>query len=229
MVTAPESDVMTDALLPCIEIEPGTPASASIIWLHGLGADGHDFEPVAQELALPVECGARFIFPHAPLLPVTINGGYVMPAWYDIVSMDIDGARDPSGIARSVAAIDRLIMRERGRGIAAERIILAGFSQGGVIALETAFAGAERLGGVMVLSSYLSDPSVVPPARYDLPVFLGHGTEDTVVPYRLGIAARKKLTEQGYKVDWHEYAMQHSVCAAEISDIRGWLLERLRK
>ncbi|QFY41625.1 carboxylesterase [Candidatus Methylospira mobilis] len=220
---------MTDKLLPCIEIEPKTPATASVIWLHGLGADGHDFEPVAKQLALPSDYAVRFIFPHAPRQPVTINGGYVMPAWYDIVAMDIDGARDPVGIGKSVDAIGRFVARERARGIAANLIILAGFSQGGVIALETAFASAEPLGGVMVLSSYLSDPDAVPVSPTRLPVFIAHGTDDTVVPYRLGIAARKKLTEQGYDVDWHEYAMQHSVCAHEIGDIRQWLLELLEE
>lgn len=220
---------MTDTLLPCIEIEPKTTATASVIWLHGLGADGHDFEPIAQELALPAEWGVRFIFPHAPQQPVTINGGYVMPAWYDIVSMDIDGARDPAGIARSVAAIDRFIARERAGGIAAARIILAGFSQGGVIALETTFTSTEPLGGVMVLSAYLSNPSDVPVAKNGMPIFIAHGTQDTVVPYRLGVAAKEQLKAQGYAVTWREYPMQHSVCAAEIGDIRVWLMERLRK
>jgi phospholipase/carboxylesterase len=220
---------MTDILLPCIEIEPKRPASASVIWMHGLGADGHDFEPVAEQLALPADCAVRFIFPHAPRQAVTINGGYVMPAWYDIVSMDIDGARDPAGIGKSVDAIGRLVARERARNIAANRIILAGFSQGGVIALETAFSFAEPLGGIMVLSSYLSDPDAVPVSQTHLPVFIAHGTEDNVVPYRLGVAAGKKLTERGYDVDWHKYAMPHSVCAEEVGDIRRWLLERLRE
>jgi phospholipase/carboxylesterase len=219
---------MTDALLPHIEIEPGTPASASVIWLHGLGADGHDFEPVAQELALPSDCAVRFIFPHAPCLPVTINGGFVMPAWYDIMAKDINAAIDNAGINHSVTAINRFIARELSRGIPAHRIILAGFSQGGVIALNTALAYPGTLGGVMALSAYLSMPDAVPPSKQGLPVFIAHGTEDTVVPFRLGIAARKKLQEQGYNVVWREYAMQHSVSAAEIGDIRGWLLERLR-
>jgi phospholipase/carboxylesterase len=219
---------MTDALLPHIEIEPKAPATASVIWLHGLGADGHDFEPVAQQLALPSDCAVRFIFPHAPCLPVTINGGFVMPAWYDILAKDINAVVDNAGINLSVTQIDRFIARELSRGITANRIILAGFSQGGVIALNTALAYPDTLGGVMVLSAYLANPDAVPLAKHSLPVFIAHGTEDTVVPYHLGIAARKKLAERGYNVDWHEYAMQHSVNAREIGDIRQWLLERLR-
>lgn len=213
-----------------ITIESGKNPRHSIIWLHGLGADGHDFEPVAGEIRLP--CAMRYIFPHAPMRPVTINGGFVMRAWYDIAGMDIGAQQDAAGIRASQAAIEALIAREVARGIAPGNIFLAGFSQGGAIALHTALRQNEPLGGVLALSAYLpladSAPDEMQAATKTMPVFMAHGRNDSVVPYKLGIDSREALLALGYAVEWREYAMPHSVCDAELRDIESWLSARVQ-
>lgn len=208
-----------------ITIESGKNPRHSIIWLHGLGADGHDFEPVAGEIRLP--CAMRYIFPHAPMRPVTINGGFVMRAWYDIAGQDIGAAQDAAGIRASQAAVEALIAREVARGIAPGNIFLAGFSQGGAIALHTALRQSAPLGGVLALSAYLpladSVPDEMQAGSRITPVFMAHGRSDSVVPYKLGVDSREALLALGCAVEWHEYAMPHSVCDAELRDIETWL------
>ena len=210
-----------------VEIVVGNEApNGSVIWLHGLGADGHDFEPIVPELRLPAELGLRFVFPHAPVRPVTLNGGMSMRAWFDIISLDRDGPVDEDGIRASAAMLDSLIAREQERGIAANKIVVAGFSQGGAIALHAALRSRERLAGVMGLSTYLplksSFESEVTVS--DLPIFMAHGTLDPVLPMMLGRDSADLLIESGFNVEWHDYPMAHSVCVEEINDIRQWLL-----
>jgi phospholipase/carboxylesterase len=219
---------MQDTPLPAVVIEPIGAHRATIIWLHGLGADGHDFEPIAGELQLPEALGVRFILPHAPHRPVTLNGGYVMRAWYDIASADINRTPDENGIQASRQAVEQFIDSEIAQGIKPERVILAGFSQGGVIALETATHQQSKVGGVIALSCYTAFPQRIPPARRPLPIFMGHGAQDAIVPLALGLAARNGLESRGYTVEWRDYPMPHSVCWEEIADIRRWLLERLQ-
>lgn len=208
-----------------ITIESGKNPRHSIIWLHGLGADGHDFEPVAGEIRLP--CAMRYIFPHAPMPPVTINGGFVMRAWYDIAGQDIGARQDAAGIRASQAAVEALIAREVAHGIAPHNIFLAGFSQGGAIALHTALRQSAPLGGVLALSAYLpladSVPDEMQAGSRITPVFMAHGRSDSVVPYKLGVDSREALLALGCAVEWHEYAMPHSVCDAELRDIETWL------
>jgi phospholipase/carboxylesterase len=218
---------MNESLLPAIVIEPTGPHRSSLIWLHGLGADGHDFAPVAHELRLPASLGVRLILPHAPYRPVTINGGYVMRAWYDIAHAELGRIPDLGGIEASCRAVEALIDRELANGIPSARLLLAGFSQGGVIALETLAHHQEKLGGAIGLSCYLGRPDGLPAATRPLPVFLAHGTEDPIVPHALGLAARRTLEQRGYPVEWREYRMPHSVCQEEILDLRRWLLNRL--
>ncbi len=210
-----------------IEHEQGTKPNYAIIWLHGLGADGHDFEPVVPALNLRSDAGVRFVFPHAPRQPVTVNGGMVMRAWYDIESIDIARTVDTDGIERSVAMIRALIEREVERGIATNRIILAGFSQGGAVALHTALLYPQRLAGVIGLSTYLPIPEALSDnareANRNTPIFMGHGTYDPVVPLALGDASHQQLQALGYQVDWHTYPMEHSVNMDEIRDIGTWL------
>lgn len=216
-------------LLQSIVLDTGPNPQTSIIWLHGLGADGHDFEPVADELRLP---GAvRYIFPHAPMRPVTINGGFVMRAWYDIAEMDIAAKQDEAGIRDSQAQIEALIRRENERGIPPGRIFLAGFSQGGAIALHTVLRQAQPLAGVLALSTYLPLSALAEqemlPGTQATPVFMAHGRSDTVVSPALGRASADALTTLGYRVDWHEYPMAHSVCDAELRDLERWLAARM--
>ena len=218
---------MNDTQLPALVIEPERAHRSTIIWLHGLGADGHDFAPVTAELLLPAELGVRFILPHAPRRPVTVNGGFVMPAWYDIAHTDIGRTPDAQGIIESRQAIEALIDQELAKGIEPDRLIVAGFSQGGVMAIELISHLQDKLGGAIALSCYLGRPDAVPAATRPLPVFLAHGTEDDIVPFTLGEQARHTLIGQGYEVDWHEYRMPHSVCLEEIAAIRDWLLQRL--
>ena len=212
-----------------IAIETGNAPRHSIIWLHGLGADGGDFVPIAEEMTLPVP--VRYIFPHAPRQPVTINGGFVMRAWYDIATAEIHALQDEQGIRASQAEIEKLIAQEKSRGIAAQNIFLAGFSQGGAIALQTGLRHAERLGGVLALSTYLplaeSLPSEAGTAPRDLPIFMAHGRSDPIVPCALGRSSAEKLKELGYPLEWHEYAMPHSVCMEEVADIADWFSRRL--
>jgi len=198
-----------------------------VIWLHGLGANGHDFEPIIPELNLPTEHNIRFIFPHAPELPVTINAGMMMPAWYDIYSDSFTNHEDEEGIQQSAAAITQLIEHEKQRGIAANKIVLAGFSQGGAIALHTALRHPESLAGVMSLSSYLPLAQQFDNERHKanqhIPIMMCHGSHDPVVAFSLGEDSRYILEQAGYKVSWHTYPMQHSVCPDEITDISQWL------
>src|SRR5665811_1248509 len=212
-----------------IILQTGKQAQHSIIWLHGLGADGQDFVPIADELKLPV--AVRYIFPHAPMRPVTINGGFVMRAWYDIAGQSMDAQQDTAGIRASQSLVDILIAQEVAHGIAPHNIFLAGFSQGGAIALHTALRQTAPLGGVLALSTYLplADTAVreVLASTRATPIFMAHGRSDPVIPYALGAVSRDALLEFGYAVEWREYAMQHSVCDAELRDIEAWLTRQI--
>lgn len=219
-----------EKLLEAIEIETGRNPTASVIWLHGLGADGSDFVPVVQELGLAQAPPIRFVFPHAPMRPVTINNGYVMRAWYDVSYGDLEGKSrqaDEQGVRASQTAIGELIEREADRGISNENIVLAGFSQGGAIALQTGLRYPRPLAGVLALSTYLplaeSFAQEAAPANAKTPVFMAHGAQDPVVPYAMGSKSKELLGKMGYSVEWHEYPMQHSVCLEEIQDIGAWL------
>jgi phospholipase/carboxylesterase len=219
-------------ILPAIEIETAAMPRYSVIWLHGLGADGSDFEPVVPALGLDGCPGVRFVFPHAPQIPVTCNGGYVMPAWYDIVSLDADSrVVDAAGILVSRQAIRRLIERENQRGVPCARIFVAGFSQGGAVAYATALTHAESLAGVIALSTYIPTPALLEAeataANRAAPIFAAHGSEDDVVSPGLGIRARDFLIRHGYGVEWHEYPMPHSICLEEVQDIGRWLRGRM--
>ncbi len=209
-----------------IEVETGTSPSASVIWLHGLGADGHDFEPIVPELRLPGSLPLRFVFPHAPVRPVTINGGMAMRAWYDIVSLDRGGPVDAAGISESSAALEALIHREEQRGIPSERIVVAGFSQGGAIAINTVLGSTKKLAGLMGLSTWLALPDALQRDAIEtsIPVFMAHGQFDPMIPMQYGRASADALVEAGFAVEWHDYPMAHAVCAQEIEDIRTWLL-----
>ncbi len=223
---------MSPAPLDAVEVEPRTAAAdAAVVLMHGLGADGPDFESLVPELRLPAAPPVRWVFPHAPVRPVTINGGWRMRAWYDIVAIDRRVPEDEAGIRASAEAIGDVVRRERERGVPAERIVLAGFSQGGAMALFTALRWPERLGGIVALSCYLplaeSLAAEAHPANAAAPVFMAHGTMDPIVPTALGEGARDLLRSRGYDVEWHEYAMPHSVCAEEVGDLRAWLLQAL--
>ena len=221
---------MTTDLLPCVELGSNQ-AEYSIIWLHGLGANGHDFEPIVPELNLPAAMKMRFVFPHAPQQPVTINSGVVMPAWYDIVSPELEQREDETGIRRSQQYIDALIQREIARGVATENIIIAGFSQGGAIALHTGLRYPQRLAGILALSTSLPLVQTVrqeaSEINQDLPIFMAHGSHDPIVPLRLGEDSRHYLEQFGYQPEWQTYFMEHSVCPDEISDISRWLSKLL--
>jgi phospholipase/carboxylesterase len=212
-------------LLPCIDIEPDLPARSTVILLHGLGADGNDFVPMVAELGLPAEMAVRFIFPNAPAIPVTINGGYVMPAWYDITEINIDRKIDAAQLIASAENIRLLIDRETDRGIPSERIVLAGFSQGGAVAYQTALTYMQPLAGLLCMSSYFATRETITPnsANRNLPVFICHGTQDPMVPERMGREAQRELTDRGYAVEYQSYPMEHAVCAREIGDIARWL------
>ena len=209
-----------------VEVTAGEPPVGSVIWLHGLGADGHDFEPIVPELKLPAELPLRFVFPHAPVRPVTINGGMAMRAWYDILSLDTSGRADADGIRESTALLEALVEREQQRGIAPDKIVIAGFSQGGAIAINAVLHSTRKLAGLMALSTYIALPGELAESKgqRDLPVFMAHGTSDPVVPMQWGHASADQLTALGYDVEWHDYPMAHAVCPAEIADIRSWLL-----
>ena len=214
-------------LLRCVEIEPSTQATASVIWLHGLGASGHDFEPIVPELQLPADLPVRFIFPHAPQIPVTVNGGMTMPAWYDILAMDIDRKVDEAGVLASADAVDALIQREIDRGIPSERIIIAGFSQGGAIAYQAALRHPKPLAGLLTLSTYMAMPVTPSNANASLPVMICHGSMDPMVPEQLGQRAAATLTELGYTPQYKSYPMEHMVCLEQIRDIGQWITQRL--
>jgi phospholipase/carboxylesterase len=221
---------MTETL-ETVEVETGPQPTAAVVWLHGLGADGHDFEPLVPELSWPGAPAIRYVFPHAPIRPVTINGGMPMRAWYDIVSLGSGRDHDLSGIADSVDHAARLVRRERGRGIDGSRIVVAGFSQGGAIALQLALRFPEQLAGLVALSTYLllehRLATEAHAANHGLPVFVGHGTQDPMVPCRLGEQLARHLRDMGCAVDWHSYAMPHAVCPEEVTDLRAWLRARL--
>ena len=215
-------------LLETIDKQTGPNPLSSVIVLHGLGADGNDFVPVANELDLSSAGDVRFVFPHAPVIPVTINGGYQMRAWYDILGADLVQREDEAGLRRSLLQVEALVEREKSRGIPASRIVLAGFSQGCAIALLTGLRHAQKLGGIVGMSGYLPLAASTAAERHaankETPIFLAHGRMDPVVSLQRALASRDALEALGYRVEWHEYAMAHSVCAQEIADLNGWLL-----
>ena len=217
--------------LETVDMETAASPDAAVIWLHGLGADGHDFVPIVPQLVRRGERAWRFVFPHAPPRPVTINGGMRMRAWYDIVSLDRKGAEDEAGFRESDRAVRELIAREVARGIPAQRIVVAGFSQGGAVSLYTVPRCPERLAGVMALSAYLPLAARLAAERLAAndatPVFMAHGLADPVLPFALGAASRDELKALGFQVEWHQYPMAHSLCEAEVADIRSYLLRVL--
>lgn len=214
-------------LLENIEIETAPNPQVAVIWMHGLGADGNDFVPLVQELDLTGLPGIRFIFPHAKTMPVTINNGYVMRAWYDIVGTDIARREDETGLRASQVDVEALIAREKARGIPAERIILAGFSQGCAMTLQTGLRHDEKLAGLLCLSGYVPLADKISNERSEAslktPIFLVHGTHDGVIPVARAHQSRDLLKALGYQVEWHEYMMQHSLCLEELNDIGAWL------
>jgi phospholipase/carboxylesterase len=217
-------------VLPAVEVSTAATPDAAVIWLHGLGANGHDFEPIVPELRLGSRA-IRFVFPHAPRQPVSVNGGMVMPSWYDIYNLGSTAREDAQGIARMTPRIEHLIAREHERGIPFERIVLAGFSQGGALALHVGLRYPQPLAGIMGLSTYLPLRAQLAAQRSSAnaatPIFLAHGRHDTVLDFVFGTASRDLLRNLGYRVEWHEYPMPHAVCPQEIDDIRTWLLDRL--
>jgi phospholipase/carboxylesterase len=216
---------MSTAMLETIELESAPNPTVAVIWMHGLGADGNDFVPIVNELDLTGCPPIRFVFPHAPTMPVTINGGYVMRAWYDILGADLVKREDEAGLRASQIEIEKLIAEQKSRGIS--RIILAGFSQGCAMALQTGLRHPEKLAGLLCLSGYVPLNTVTAaerhPANQDTPIFLAHGRGDQVIPIDRAEKSRDLLLELGYNVEWHEYPMQHSVCVEEIDDISAWL------
>ena len=214
-------------------LEPASPADAAVIWLHGLGADGHDFVPIVEELRLPSTMAVRFIFPHARPRPVTINNGFVLRAWYDITSLGPDRKEDEAGIRESADVVRAYVEQENARGIASDRIVIAGFSQGGAIALQAALRHPQRLAGVMALSTYLPLQQTLAteasPANRDVPILMCHGLRDNMVPATLGKSSRDVLQGLGYTVEWQAYPMEHSVCMEEVLDISKWLQARLTR
>ena len=217
-------------VLDAVEIATGEEPTAAVIWLHGLGADGHYFEPLVPWLDWPGAPSIRYVFPHAPVRPVTINGGMQMRAWYDILAFDIDRDQDEQGIGDSIAQAIALVQREQGRGIDAARILLAGFSQGGAIAMQCALRYPEKLAGLVALSTYMLQEqrleSELSEANRGIPVFYGHGSSDPIVPVRLGQQAVSKLEGLGHPVEWRTYPMQHSVCPEEIQHLAAWMQKR---
>ncbi len=211
--------------LETIELEIGENPHAAVIWLHGLGANGHDFVPIVQQLKLPADLSIRFIFPHAPVRPITINQGLEMPGWYDISNMSIVGKEDVDGMLESSQAIHQLCEQQEEQGIDSTRIIVAGFSQGGAIALHCGLDYPRPLAGIMALSTYLPRCAVLgATANHAVPLFMAHGLQDDVVALSYGKSSCDRLQTAGYTVSWHEYPMPHSVCMKEIEDIQNWLL-----
>lgn len=223
---------MSDDALPFVEVNPENKIKATVIWLHGLGDSGNGFSPIVPDLKLPDELGIRFVFPHAPTRPVTINNGMSMRAWYDITSLDFNNRADSQGVKESSDLVAALIEQEIARGIPANKIVLAGFSQGGVIALNLGTRYEKSLAGIMSMSSYMNEPETLNDeahaANKNTPIFVAHGTDDDVVPIFMGNTAFKVLESNGYKVTWHEYAMQHNVCMQQLNDISTWLQETLK-
>jgi len=214
-------------LIPHVTVEPKTEPQFAVIWLHGLGASGHDFEPVVPELKLPESMSVRFIFPHAPERAVTINNGMRMPAWYDITGLDFDKRADMESFASSGELIEAFISDQIAKGIAAKNILVAGFSQGGALALHTGLRYPQRLAGVMALSTYLATGTTLAEegsdANREAPIFYAHGLQDPMIPIGQAMKSRDRLKALGYQVEWHQYMMEHSVCVDEISDISRWL------
>lgn len=214
-----------------VVLSPDQPPVATVIWLHGLGADGFDFVPIVNELRLPASLPVRFIFPHATPRPVTINNGFVMRAWYDIKGFGPDRAEDDAGIRESEGVVKRYIEHQIAQGIAADKIVIAGFSQGGAIALQTGVRYPQRLAGIMALSTYLPLRATLAQeasaANRDVPILMCHGTHDPIVIPQMGEASRDALQAQGYRIDWRSYPMEHSVCLEEVNDISHWLQTRL--
>lgn len=215
--------------LPAIETETQSNPSASVIWLHGLGADGNDFAPIVPELGLPNHLGVRFIFPHAPSIAVTVNGGYVMPAWYDILEMEIDRKVDTKGLIESSKQIQKFVERELERGIDSKKIVIAGFSQGGAVAYHLALGYNKPLAGLLAMSTYFATPETVKysKANSSIPIEIHHGTFDPVVPELLAQKAISDLTAKGYSPEYKTYPMEHSVCPEQIADISNWLQQTL--
>ncbi|WP_080156517.1 carboxylesterase [Photobacterium piscicola] len=215
--------------LPCVEVEPTVEATASVIWLHGLGSNGHDFEALLPELQLPTDMPIRFIFPHAASIPVTINGGAVMPAWYDIISLDVARKLNIDQLIDSAQGVMNLIDREINRGIASERIILAGFSQGGAVVYHAALSYSKPLAGLLALSTYFPTANIIQysESNRQLPIEIMHGRYDPVVVPKLGEMARDDLIAAGYQPQWRTYSMEHQVCMPQIKDIAQWIRARL--
>ena len=222
---------MSAELLSCVEVQPPGPVRSAVIWLHGLGADGHDFEPIVPSLGVGDNLGVRFVFPHAPKRAVTINTGLIMRAWYDIRGEDLRRDQDERGIRESAEQVRALIARENERGVPFGKIVLAGFSQGGAIALHVGLRYPEKLAGIMALSCYLVDADTlgdeITDANRGIEIFQGHGTEDPLVPLLRGVGTRDRLNELGYKVEWKTYTMAHEVHPQEIQDVGAWLARRL--
>ena len=218
--------------LPSIQIETGASPRHAVIWLHGLGADGHDFEPIVPELVDRSWPPLRFVFPHAPVRPITINGGMPMRAWYDISGLEIAQRQDETGIRASIVLLDELIDREIGRGVPGENILLAGFSQGGAIVLAGGIRRRSPVRGIVALSTYLpmaeKTDAEVSTVNRATPIFMAHGMLDPTISHALGQMSRDYLKQRGFDVDWHDYPMAHQVCAEEIADLRGWIGQRLR-
>tara|TARA_R110002126_G_scaffold43555_3_gene124833 strand:+ start:468 stop:1148 length:681 start_codon:yes stop_codon:yes gene_type:complete len=219
------------ALLPFVDVKPNGPVKAAVVWLHGLGDSGHGFAPIVPELRLPSDAGIRFLFPHAPERPVTVNGGMRMRAWYDIKTMDLAHRADEGGVRESALAVQQLLDKLIADGLSSEQIVLAGFSQGGVIALHLLARLPYKLAGVMALSTYMCAPEKLTAEATTVnkatPVFIGHGSQDPVVPMAAGQQAFHALKNAGFTVSWHDYRMQHSVCAQEVADISSFLQRRL--
>lgn len=218
-------------MLPSVVIEPKKPADSCVIWLHGLGADGHDFAPIVPELGLPESLATRFIFPHAPAIPVTINGGMVMPAWYDILEMQLERKIDTLQLQASAQQVIELVEHQLAQGIPAERIIIAGFSQGGAVAYQAALSYPQRLGGLLALSTYFATADTLNhhPANQSLPILIMHGSEDDIVPESLGFKARDTLQSRGYQIEYASFPMPHAVCLEQIRQIGGWLAKCLKQ
>ena len=216
-------------LLPSVEFETQQNPDAAIVWLHGLGADGNDFAPIVPQLRLPGSLAVRFIFPHAPSIPVTINGGFIMPAWYDILEMNIDRKVDTAQLMQSAAKICNFVTRELERGISSKRIIIAGFSQGGAVAYQVALSSEIPFAGLLAMSSYFAtvDTIKLSEANKNIPIKIQHGIHDPVVPEALGQKATTQLVKLGYRVNYQNYPMEHAVCPQQISDISLWIQEIL--
>lgn len=224
---------MSNELLPFVEVNHGNHINALVMWLHGLGDSGNGFAPIVPELRLPESLGVRFVFPHAPVRPVTINGGMPMRAWYDINSMDFNHRADAQGVHQSADAVKALLLQQMQQfNIAAERVVLAGFSQGGVIALHLGPRFEQGLAGIMALSTYMSESEKLTSDKHSAnqhtPILQMHGQQDEVVPMFMGHAAYKVLQDNGYQTEWKDYPMQHNVCPTQLADIRQWLVDRLR-